>query len=540
MSGRHRRAGPPVDTREPQVARAETPIDIESQPGADWPTEVLEPVPAMSGRGGGPQPAVAAGAAAPAPARHSHARAAAPKPAAPATAVAGLALTSDRTSDLTSDVAGLTQPGSAPLAPASPPAAGMGTAAEAIPVLPAAGDVSSRRVQRQQRRQRARRVRWIAAAVVVVLALAVTAFFVTHGSGGTGSGGSPTANARSQSTLLVRVVDPHGQAYAGVLLGHTTTGQGTGFGALLPRNLEVTVPGSGTTTLANASTVAGQSASANAVADALGVVVDGSWTLTSAGLAGLVNSVGGLDVTVDRNVVSTRGGGTVVEIPAGLHHLNGAQAALYATYLAAGEPEQQRLVRFSNVFQALLSRLPHSSGAQSAILAQAGAGSVSTLPPSRLASMLSGLRSDASGGRLSFNDVPITTLDAATGSTVLSVNPALIKSFVQTNFAGSLPPSPAGGPARVLVQNGVGTPGLGASARNHLVGAGLTYVAGGNASQFGRTKSLILVNDASSRSLEQGQETARALRLPYSDIRINPSGQSVADVIVILGADYRP
>jgi hypothetical protein len=522
MSGRHRRAGPPVDAADAAAGPPSAALPVADVPasGEYWPTQVLEPVPAMAGPASGPALAPAM-----APAAGAHAAVATPLPT---TSPAPVPL----------------RPG-LPEAPApliSPPPAGAGSAAEAVAVLPAiAGAIPGRRAEREQRRRRAKRSRLVAIVALVVLALVVGGFILIKAMGG-GNGGSGHAGppARTQTTLLIRLVGQQNQTLAAALLGHTTTGQGTGFGALLPQNLEVAVPGSGTTTLANASVVAGQSGASNAVADALGVIVDGSWTLNSSGLATLVNSIGGIDVTVDTNVVAKSGGGTVVAIPAGPHHLNGQQAALYATYLGGGEPEQQRLARLSTVLQALFARLPSSPSTQKAILTQLGAGSVSSLSTARLASVLSGLRSDATGGRLAFNDVPMTSLDSATGASVLSVNSAALKPFVQTNFAGSLPSVPPGGPVRVLVQNAVGTPGLGATARNRLVAAGLTYVAGGNASQFGQAKSLILINNASAASMTQGQETARALRLPFSDIRINPSGQSVADVIVILGADYRP
>jgi hypothetical protein len=93
---------------------------------------------------------------------------------------------------------------------------------------------------------------------------------------------------------------------------------------------------------------------------------------------------------------------------------------------------------------------------------------------------------------------------------------------------------------RVLVQNGVGTPGLGETTRKRLIAAGLTYVNGGNAAQFGYAKSVVLIPDASTQSRREGADVAAALRLPPSSLRIAAQGQTIADVVVVVGADYKP
>jgi hypothetical protein len=92
----------------------------------------------------------------------------------------------------------------------------------------------------------------------------------------------------------------------------------------------------------------------------------------------------------------------------------------------------------------------------------------------------------------------------------------------------------------VLVQNGVGSPGLNAQAREDLVGAGFTYVNGGNAAQFGTAATEVVVPDATAESLQWGADIAQALGVPASAVAVADSGQSVADVIVVLGADFKP
>jgi hypothetical protein len=113
--------------------------------------------------------------------------------------------------------------------------------------------------------------------------------------------------------------------------------------------------------------------------------------------------------------------------------------------------------------------------------------------------------------------------------------------MVTANFSGSLPAQRTGGPISVVVQNGVGTPGLAAKARTRLVVAGITYVSGGNAAKFGYAKSVVLVPTSSGLDGQRkGQAVARALGLPTSDVALTEQGQTIADVVVILGADFKP
>ena len=98
------------------------------------------------------------------------------------------------------------------------------------------------------------------------------------------------------------------------------------------------------------------------------MLVDGSWQVDTTGLAALVDAVGGVDATVDRDVVVAN----VVVVPAGAAHLDGRSAAAFATFLAGGEAEQARLARFDTVLQAVLAKLPSDQAALGAVLSGLG------------------------------------------------------------------------------------------------------------------------------------------------------------------------
>ena len=94
----------------------------------------------------------------------------------------------------------------------------------------------------------------------------------------------------------------------------------------------------------------------------------------------------------------------------------------------------------------------------------------------------------------------------------------------------------------MLVKNGIGTPLLGQSTRAKLVRAGFAYKDGQNVDHypFRNRPSAVLIFSNSEAARTKGVAVARALGLPESDVRFSPIGQTVADVIVVLGRDYHP
>jgi hypothetical protein len=394
---------------------------------------------------------------------------------------------------------------------------------------------------REARQQRAsRRTKLIAGAAVVVVLAAAVAFLVGPGSGGKGDtrAGAP---ARTQSTLLLQLLGAKNVAQSSVLLAHDTASGGSGAGVLVPSALVVNVPGFGSSSFGDASALGTTSGAALALSDALGVLVDGSWTLQPAAFAALVDAVGGVQVNAQAQVTRpTANGGATVLIPPGPQKLDGALAVVYASYLGSGEPEQGRLARFSEVWQQVVTQLPSQPDQLSALVAKLGPGSKASLSGQKLATFLLGLKSDERDQQMTYQNLPVRSLDTGAAEPASVLDQAQAEQLVTSQLSGSRPPVRASGPVRVLVQNGVGTPGLGETTRKRLIAAGLTYVNGGNAAQFGYAKSVVLIPDASEQSRREGTDVASALRLPQSSLRIAAQGQTIADVVVIVGADFKP
>jgi hypothetical protein len=90
----------------------------------------------------------------------------------------------------------------------------------------------------------------------------------------------------------------------------------------------------------------------------------------------------------------------------------------------------------------------------------------------------------------------------------------------------------------VLVQNGVGAPGLGDDARSRLVDEGFRFVGGGNAELLGRQTSAVLVPSSSASDRELGLAVAAALGLPAEVVAVGQEAPTTAEVVVVLGADF--
>lgn len=391
---------------------------------------------------------------------------------------------------------------------------------------------SRRELRAEQRRQKRRRLGAAGIAGVVVAAL-VAVGAITFGVKQATSGGDAKP-VLGQTTLLLSVTGTDGTAVESTLLAHDSR-TGKGVELLLPSRVLTDVCGFGNQQLGQILALPdGARLSRAAVSDLLGgVTVDGSWSVSTGQLAKLVDEVGGITVDVDANVVHGR---TVVLQKGAGQHLSGARAVAFATYLAPGEDASANLVRLQSVLDGLLAALPASPEKVRGLVSSLGASAASTLGTSRLADVLVGLKTDD----VFPASLPIIKISAGKGPASYRVDAAQTKTFVTANLGASLPASARVERKRVLVQNGVGTPGLVGSACTRLVAAGYAFAGSGNASHFGFTRSKVLVFDHSVASAQLGDAVARTLRLPVGDVAVSSEGQNVADVLVILGKDYKP
>ncbi|MCW2544024.1 MAG: cell envelope-related transcriptional attenuator [Frankiales bacterium] len=385
---------------------------------------------------------------------------------------------------------------------------------------------------RAERKRRNRRVSMSALAVAAALSLLVAGLLTLRAAD---NGKKTTAPERTQHTLLLQVQRPDRTAVSSALLAHDTKTK-LGSVVLIPPQVLAQVPGVGNFPFGRALALGNQQdatrGSRNAIADLLAVTVDGSWVLDVATFQRLIDQLGGVQVTVDVAVVQNR---TVLLNP-GAQRLSGAQAEQFASYLGAGEQEQARLARLQEVLDGIVNSLPKDPGT---LLRSLGAGSRSSVTLPVLGAILSGLNADDDHDDLQYRSLPVLPVQAGDDKVLFRIDGPAVKALVGELLAPSVPPGADAGGNRVLVLNGVGTPGLGAKVRERLLPAGFVYVGSRNAPTLDYVKTQVLVKDATAEGAALGARVAKALGVPTSSVSSSDQIGTVADVVVIVGRDFK-
>jgi anionic cell wall polymer biosynthesis LytR-Cps2A-Psr (LCP) family protein len=386
---------------------------------------------------------------------------------------------------------------------------------------------------------RRRRQLLVVLAGVVVLGLLGWLIF----GGGNSSSKKPAVAAagRTQTTMLIQLSGNLSTAVDSALLAHDPATH-DGAVVLVPSSVVAQVPGFGSMPFGQALSVGDPNAPRSALSDLMGITVDGSWSLTPKALAALVDGMGGITVTVDRDVTQTAANGqTTIVVPAGPAKLGGADAVDFATFEAPGETEQARLARFDTVFKQILAGLPKNQAELASMLQGLGSGSTASFAPARLATFLTGLAADNANSTMTDQLLPVTQLDTGSDLVAYTLDTAGTAKLVSSQLATSVPANRKITGNRVYVQNQVGTPGIGESTRTKLEAAGFVYLQGANTDDMpnATAASVVVIFGQTSAQINQGDAVARALGLPIADVKVSDQAFSVADIVVKLGADYK-
>jgi hypothetical protein len=131
----------------------------------------------------------------------------------------------------------------------------------------------------------------------------------------------------------------------------------------------------------------------------------------------------------------------------------------------------------------------------------------------------------------------VNPIDAGGSRPSYRVDTAGAQRLVNNSLADSVPSDAGAARPTVELLNGVGSPGLVATACPRLAANHLGYAGSSNAASFHNPRSTVVV---STSDLDLGYRVASALRLPRSDVRRASQDQTVATAVVTLGQDYRP
>lgn len=349
---------------------------------------------------------------------------------------------------------------------------------------------------------------------------------------------TPTAAVEAQ-TLLLQVRNDADLGAGNLIAG--VGGDLPPAQLLVASRLIVDVPGAGQQTLGQSARMLDRSASQDALSDLLALRIDGTLSLGRLALAGMVDYVGGITVDVDQEITSSDpdSGLRTVVVPAGMQTLDGTQAAAYALAWLPDEPEAARMARYSQVMTATISGLPDDALRIESMLTSLGGSARTTAPTTTVAKFVLALRGAILAGGQQVRVLPTTDIEAGEKLAVVRVDLGAADAVTSALFGPAVLTGVDSNP-RVLVRNGVGTPGLGASARDRLVAAGMVYVNGGNADAFGQVRTQVIVADSTLAALALGEQVVEALKVQDAVVQIADSGQNVADVVVVLGADFEP
>lgn len=392
----------------------------------------------------------------------------------------------------------------------------------------------SRASERERRRKQRRRRTTVVTVVAVVLALAVVALVVGQAVTREADPAGPTA--RTQRTLLFSVTGENGGGRATALLAYDAAPRRASV-VLIPPNTLSDVAGIGNVVLGTALRLGGPDSAQEAVSDLMGVVVDHHWTLTQDGFVALVDRLGGLVVDVDVDVVA----GPALLLRAGPgQRLDGQTALTYATYVPKGEDQITFQARFQRVMEALFATLPADPVEAAAALVALGGGSATSWDPRELAGFLDGVRTARAEERYEPQVLPVVPIDTGAEQPTFRINPEGVAAVVDNQLAASIPEGRAEGDNRVLILNGVGTPGIGDGVADKIRPGGFQIVGTRNKQGFGEKVSVVVVFDNTDASLEKARRVAELVGLPPTAVRTSTLTQSVADVVVVIGEDYKP
>ncbi|MEU6240875.1 LCP family protein [Streptomyces sp. NPDC047024] len=392
---------------------------------------------------------------------------------------------------------------------------------------------------RTERREEARRrARSRVIALVVVLALVAVGgvgylWFAGElpgvSSSGKKSGTAVAAGAQKRDVIVVHLHNTGKNDTSTVLLvDNTTTKRGTSV--LLPNSLALSDDSGTTTTLAKSVDDDGSSGTRDQIDTVLGTSIQGTWRLDTPYLQNLVELVGNIEIDTDADVPdpeAKKKGSEILVHQGKAQTLSGKMAVAYATYRAPGEAQDAQLERFGQVLYGVLRKVSTDpTGATTTVqtLAQ-------ILDPSLtdkdLGTFLARLAELAKGGSYKTVLLPVQTDGTLTAQTSDSV--------VKDVLGGAAKSPDAGSAVRVSVQNGSGVKDDAEKARVVLLNGGFTFVDGGAAGA--QSASRVVYSDAADK--ENATEVAKTLGLPDSAVT-KGSVTSGADVLVVLGQDYRP
>ncbi|GGT17437.1 membrane protein [Streptomyces kurssanovii] len=386
------------------------------------------------------------------------------------------------------------------------------------------------RSERREEAKRRGRNRVVALLVTLALVLVGGVGYLWYAGKLPGLSGSDTKSeaAAGPQKRDVIVVHLHNTRKKGtstaLLVDNATTGQGTTV--LLPDNLSVANDDGTATTLGKSVEDDGSTGTREAIGTLLGAKVSGTWRLDTPYLENLVELVGTIDLTTDTEVPGTEKGDEPLVKKGENQTLDGRAAVAYATYVGPEEAEEKQLLRFGQVMQAVLKKLPDDPKSATVIVETLAQILDPSLNERDLGTSLAKLAEHAKGGDYKTALLPVqedgTLSDEAADSVVKDV------------LGGSVSAPEPGDTLRVGIKNGSGKTAATERARVTLINGGYNVIDGGKADAVDASQ--VTYGDDAQKA--KAEEVAKTLGLPAGAVKKGKAATN-ADISVVLGPDFK-
>lgn len=290
-------------------------------------------------------------------------------------------------------------------------------------------------------------------------------------------GGVTTGSAEAQHVVAWALHAEGGRSYLAVL----ATGKKPPIVLAIPAEITINLPGQSLGTLADAAAAGDQGLMEVALENLLGAPVDQTLLAPLSSLATMVDDVGGIELQGRRS--------------------SGSDVGAYLTDVSDGAPPDQPFLRWQDVLEGLI-RAKGRPGAMPEPLRPV----LAEQNPSLLA-------------------LPVVDI----GGGLLRPDQDALQPLVEEHLVLTTADA-----VRLVVLNGVGTPGIGEEVARVLVPEGFRLVSSGNANTFDLEVTQII---ASSRGDLEAAERAKEL-LGAGEISLGNQPAGLADVTVVVGRDF--
>lgn len=280
----------------------------------------------------------------------------------------------------------------------------------------------------------------------------------------------------------------------------------------IPVGTLVEIPGFGLDQLAVAYRYGGAPLVESTLENTLGIEIDHVAAVDDSGLAALLDRVGDRERDVGQRLTE------------------------YWEAPQQGEDELATLQRQQQALAVLLTTL-RDAEAREAFVGD-GAPQLDTRADAQwLDALVRQLAEASAAGRLGFEVLPVNPIGEE-GASSYRLQEEAMAMLVEDRLAASVLSGGGMQALRIQVLNGVGRPGIGQEVDQALDGGPFRIVLTDNARSFDFAETLILIYDETERSMDAARQVQD--RLGVGTIQVHRRPQTVVDLTVVVGADFRP